>query len=78
MVDGKYAFNLSLCLFEPNTINSVLVGLSLSLLADIHSFISFRHLFNFSNAADEYFGIDGYRLECHLHNNETLLLCIYQ
>ena len=54
MVDGKEAFNLSLGLFEPNTINSVLSGLSLSLLADIHSFISSRHLFNFSKAADEF------------------------
>ena len=31
MVVGKYAFNLSLCLFEPNTM-SVLSGFSLSLL----------------------------------------------
>ena len=38
MVVGKYAFNLSLCLFETNTINSVLYGFTLSLLAYIHSF----------------------------------------
>ena len=55
MVDGNYAFNLSLCLFEPNTINSVLSGLSLSFMGDIHSFISSRPLFNFSKAADEFF-----------------------
>ena len=53
MVDGKYPFNFFICLFEPNTINSVLCGLSLSLLADIHSFTSSRHRFNFAKAADE-------------------------
>ena len=41
---GKHAFNLSLCFLEPKSMNSVLSGLSLSLLADIYSLTSCRHL----------------------------------
>ena len=36
----KHAFNLSLCFLKPKSMNSVLSGLSLSLLADIHSLTS--------------------------------------
>ena len=51
---GKHAFNLSICLFDPKMINSVLSGFSLSLLVDIHPLPSSRHLFSFSKAADAF------------------------
>ena len=50
-----HAFNLSLCLFEPKMINSVLSGFNLSLLVDIHSLASSWQIFNCSKAADPFF-----------------------
>ena len=51
---GNHAFNLSLCVFEAKSINSVLLGLTLSLLVEIDSITSSRHHFNYSKAADIY------------------------
>ena len=45
-------FNFSLYFFEPKSINSFLSGFNLSLLVDVHFFVSSMYLFNCSKEAD--------------------------
>ena len=81
---GKHAFNLSLCLFEPKMINSVLSGLNLSLLVDIHFLTASKHLFNFSKAADAFFTLlyvlasENYHVmgSCHINSQNRYVLII--
>ena len=65
---GKQAFNLSLCFLEPTSMNSVLSGLCLSLLVDIHSLTSI--LLSYVT--------DGHNVGYRRHRNESLCLCVYQ
>ena len=78
MVVGKFTLNLSLCLSEPNTKKLSLTGFSLSLLAEIYSFISYKHLSSTVQSQQmNSSGIDAYKLTYHLHKNETLFLYDY-
>ena len=59
---GKRDFNLSLCLFEPKNINSLLSGFNLNLLVSILSFAPSKHLFNCSRTADLFWDMCIYKL----------------
>ena len=77
MVAGKYAFNLSLCLFEPNIINSVLSGFGLNLLAEIYSFTSSGTCSTVQRQQMNSFGIDGHKFEYCLHKKRNFIpLCL--
>ena len=64
---GTHAFNQSLCLFEPKNMKAVLPGFNFTLLVDIHSFTSLKHLFNCSKADRHSSETNAHKLRFHQH-----------
>ena len=69
---GKHTFNLFLCFLEPKSINSVLSGLSLSLLANIHSLTFEGICSTYQKQLRCSCATDGHKVVNRQHRNEIL------